>query len=152
MLGEYKDKEFKSVSGGDLGLDNDEDKPEETEEDAGKDMFAAMKDYLADKITAVRSSKRLKSHPVCLANEGDLSIEMEKILSAMPNSQNIKASKVLEVNVKHDVYKALQEAYEQDQEKFQLYTDLLYNQALLIEGLPIEDPVEFTNKVCRMMK
>lgn len=149
MLGEYKEKQFKSVSSGDLGLGDEQDsKADET----GKELFYAMKEVLGDRVKEVRASKRLKSHPVCLANEGELSIEMEKILSAMPNAQGIKAEKVLEINTDHDVYKALESARGQDHEKFQLYTELLYNQALLIEGLPIEDPVDFTNKVCQMMK
>ncbi len=150
----YQDKEFKSVSSGDLGI-----KPEENE-NAGdaddkekKELFDYMKNILADKVKDVRASKRLKNHPVCLANEGELTIEMEKVLNTMPyNDQKIKADKVLEINVNHDVFKALQEAYEKDKDKLRLYTDLLYNQALLIEGLPIEDPVEFTNNICRMMR
>lgn len=101
----------------------------------------------------VKASKRLKSHPVCLSTEGELSIEMEKVLSAMPgaNGQNVKADKVLEINVGHDVFKSLKKAYESDKEKLGLYTNLLYNQALLIEGLPIADPVEFTNDICKVM-
>lgn len=77
---------------------------------------------------------------------------MEKVLNAMPNAQQVKADKVLEVNVNHEVFKSLQTAYEQDRKKFDLYTDVLYNQALLIEGLSIEDPVAFTNNVCQLMK
>lgn len=149
MLGAYQEKEFKSVSSGDLGIEGEESKPEE--EEAGKELFAAMKEYLTEKVAAVRASKRLKSHPVCLTNQGELSIEMEKILKSMPNAQDIKAEKVLEINVNHDVYKALEKAFAQDKEKFNLFTELLYNQALLIEGLPIEDPVDFTNKVCKIM-
>jgi molecular chaperone HtpG len=99
----------------------------------------------------VRASKRLKSHPVCLSNEGELTIEMEKILNAMPNNEKIKAEKVLEINVNHDVFKALQEAFTNNKEKFTLFTDLLYNQALLIEGLPVEDPVEFTNNIWKIL-
>ncbi|MDD2283075.1 MAG: molecular chaperone HtpG [Eubacteriales bacterium] len=148
MLGSYKEKEFKSVSSDDLGLEA-EDKKTETE--AEKEMFTAMKEALGDKVSAVRASKRLKTHPVCLANEGDLSIEMEKVLSAMPNAQGIKASKVLEINPDHSVFKALQQSFAGDKEKFNLYTELLYNQALLIEGLPLEDPVDFANKVSQMM-
>lgn len=110
-----------------------------------------MKNLLSDKVNDVRASKRLKNHPVCLSSDGELSIEMEKVLSAMPNNQNIKANKVLEININHDVFKSLKEAYEKDKDKLKLYTDLLYNQALLIEGLPIDDPVEFTNNICKMM-
>lgn len=152
MLGEYNEKQFKSVSSGDLGIEAEDAKVSGEEEKANAQMFTAMKEILTDKISAVRASKRLKTHPVCLANEGELSIEMEKVLKAMPNSQNIKAEKILELNTSHDVYQALLDAFGHDREKFQLYTELLYNQALLIEGLPIEDPVDFTNKVCQMMK
>lgn len=149
MLREYQEKEFKSVSSGDLGL---EDNKESEADEAGKEIFAAMKEILADKVKEVRASRRLKTHPVCLANKGDLSIEMEKTLSAMPNAQGIKAEKVLEINTGHSMFQALEKAHAEDKEKFKLFTELLYNQALLIEGLPIEDPVDFTNKVCQMMK
>lgn len=152
MLMTYKEKEFKSVSSGDLGIEQDE-KENSSEEDKkeNKELFESMKNILVGKVKDVRESKRLKNHPVCLSNEGELSIEMEKILKAMPNNENIKADKVLEINVNHQVFKALKEAYEKDKEKLNLYTDLLYNQALLIEGLPIEDPVEFTNNMCKIM-
>ena len=86
-----------------------------------------------------------------MATEGDISIEMEKILAAMPDNQNIKADKVLEINKNHEVFQSLKEAFENDKEKLDLYTKLLYNQALLIEGLPIQDPVEFTNDICKIM-
>lgn len=146
----YQDKEFKSVSGGDLGIE-----PDDSEEKAGEenqDLFDYMKGMLGDRVTAVRASRRLKQHPVCLANEGELSIEMEKILSSMPDNQNIKASKILEINTGHEVFNVLQQALVNDHDKLDLYTNLLYNQALLIEGLPVEDPVEFTNSICKIMK
>ncbi len=149
MMMKYKEKEFRSVSGGDLGLEN-EDSPDEQLEDTSE-LFEQMKQHLSGKVKDVRASKRLKSHPVCLSTEGDITIEMEKTLSSMPNQQGIKAEKVLEVNVNHNVYKALQEAYNNDKDKFKLFTDLLYNQSLLIEGLPVQDPVEFTNNICRVM-
>jgi len=152
MLGAYKDKEFKSVSSGDLGIESDDEDISQAEEESGKEMFEGMKEALGDKVSAVRASKRLKTHPVCLANEGDLSIEMEKVLSAMPNAQGIKANKVLEINPDHSVFCALKDAFGKDKDKFKLYTELLYNQALLIEGLPIEDPVDYANKVSQMMK
>ena len=146
----YDGKEFKSVSSADLDLETDEKDAEATKEFAS--LFENMTSVLSGKVKAVRASQRLKSHPVCLANEGELSIEMEKVLNAMPNGQQVKADKVLEVNVNHEVFKSLQAAYEQDQAKFDLYTDVLYNQARLIEGLDIEDPVAFTNNVCQLMK
>lgn len=153
MLMKYKDKEFKSVSSGDLGIEPEEkeDKNDDNVKE-NKELFEKMKDVLKGKVKNVRASKRLKKHPVCLANEGEVSIEMEKVLSAMPNNQNIKADKVLEINVNHDVFKAVKEAYEKDQDKFKLYTDVLYDQALLIEGLDIKDPVAYTNNICKLMK
>lgn len=152
MLMNYKEKEFKSISSGDLGIEGEENKSEsESEEKESKEIFDYMKNILADKVKDVRVSKRLKSHPVCLATEGDISIEMEKILAAMPDNQNIKADKVLEINKNHEVFQSLKEAFENDKEKLDLYTKLLYNQALLIEGLPIQDPVEFTNDICKIM-
>lgn len=152
MIMKYKDKEFKSVSSGDLGIeaDNSEDK---ANTDENKELFAAMKDLLAGKVKEVKASKRLKSHPVCLSTEGELTIEMEKVLNSMPGAdgQSVKADKVLELNVNHDVFQSLKKAYDSDKEKLALYTNLLYNQALLIEGLPIGDPVEFTNDICKVM-
>jgi molecular chaperone HtpG len=148
----YKEKEFKSVSSGDLGIENEEEKKSESDEKENKDLFENMKEVLSGKVKDVRASKRLKNHPVCLSNEGELTIEMEKILNAMPNNENIKADKVLEINVNHDVFKSLKESFDNDKDKFKLYTDLLYNQALLIEGLTIGDPLEFTNNICKIMK
>jgi molecular chaperone HtpG len=152
MLMNYKEKEFKSISSGDLGIEGEDNKDDsESEENENKEIFDYMKTILADKVKDVRISKRLKSHPVCLATEGEISIEMEKILAAMPDNQNIKADKVLEINKNHEVFQSLKEAFENDKEKLDLYTKLLYNQALLIEGLPIQDPVEFTNDICKIM-
>lgn len=153
MIMNYKEKEFKSVSSGDLGIESEDanDKAAETEESGTKELFEAMQGLLTDKVKKVKASKRLKTHPVCLSTEGELTIEMEKILKAMPNGQDVKADKVLEINVNHEVYQSLKDAYSKDKEKFNLYTQLLYNQALLIEGLPIQDPVEFTNDICKIM-
>lgn len=152
MLTEYEGKEFRSVSSGDLGIDTEEEsKKAKEEEDEHKDMFADMKELLSGKVSDVKVSKRLKSHPVCLSTDGEISLEMEKVLNAMPNNQQIKADKVLEINIDHDVYNSLKAAYDKDEDTFKLYTNLLYNQALLIEGLPVGDPVEFTNDICKVM-
>lgn len=152
MITNYKEKEFKSISSGDLGIEDNADKEEtDAQDNDNKELFEAMQAQLAGKVKAVKASKRLRSHPVCLSTEGDLTIEMEKILKAMPNSENVQADKVLEINVNHDVFKSLKDAFAQDQEKLNLYTSLLYHQALLIEGLPIQDPVEFTNDICKVM-
>lgn len=152
MIMNYKEKEFKSISSGDLGIEDSADQEEtEAQDNDNKELFEAMQAQLEGKVKAVKASKRLRSHPVCLSTEGELTIEMEKILKAMPNSENVQADKVLEINVNHDVFKSLKDAFAQDQEKLNLYTSLLYHQALLIEGLPIQDPVEFTNDICKVM-
>ncbi len=152
MLMNYKEKEFKSVSSGDLGIDAIENQ-EQTEQEANENqaLFDDMKKILTGKVKDVRVSKRLKNHPVCLTADGDITIEMEKILKAMPDNENIKAEKVLEININHEVFQSLRAAFEHDKEKLSLYTNLLYNQALLIEGLPIHDPVDFTNDICKIM-
>lgn len=152
MLMNYKEKEFKNVSSGDLGIDTeDNDKATEAKQEENKELFEAMKELLVGKVTEVKVSKRLKTHPVCLSTEGEVTIEMEKILAAMPDNQNIKANKVLEINTNHEVFQSLKDAHAADKEKLALYTSLLYHQALLIEGLPIQDPVEFTNDICKVM-
>ncbi|MDT0146080.1 molecular chaperone HtpG [Priestia aryabhattai] len=151
MLMTYEEKEFKSVSSSDLGIEAEEEQLNESEEKENKELFDYMKKALAGKVGDVRASKRLKTHPVCLSADGEVTIEMEKILSAMPDNQHVKAEKVLEINVNHDVFASLKDAFENDKEKLDLYTNLLYNQALLIEGLSISDPVEFTNDICKIM-
>ncbi|GAB7056667.1 MULTISPECIES: molecular chaperone HtpG [Paenibacillus] len=152
MLMTYKEKEFKSVSSGDLGIEPDaSENTSDAEEGETKDLFEYMKNILKDKVKHVKASKRLKTHPVCLSTEGELTIEMEKILKAMPSGQDVKADKILEINIHHEVFQSLKDAYANDKEKLNLYTNLLYNQALLIEGLPIQDPVEFTNDICKIM-
>lgn len=151
MLMSYKEKEFKSVSSGDLGIEADQKEAEKEKED-NKELFELMKETLGEKVKDVRPSKRLKTHPVCLSSEGELSIEMEKVLNMMPDSQGIKADKVLEINTNHEMFNSIKKTFEEDKEKLKTYANLLYNQALLIEGLPIEDPVQFANDVCSLMK
>lgn len=153
MLIKYKEKDFKSVSSSDLGIEDDKDKKQdEAEEKANKGLFDKMKDVLTDKVKGVRASKRLKSYPVCFATEGEVSIEMEKVLNQMPNNENVKADKILEINTNHNVFKSLKAAFDlNDQPKVDLYTNLLYNQALLIEGLQVQDPVAFSNNICELM-
>ena len=152
MLQKYKDKEFKSVSSGDLGIEPDASIDAAKETDEAKELFEYMQNLLSDKVKKVKASKRLKSHPVCLSTEGEITIEMEKVLNAMPNAgQPVKAEKVLEINTSHPVFASLKAAHANDKEKLDLYTNLLYNQALLIEGLPVQDPVAFTNDICKVM-
>ncbi len=151
VLTKYQDKEFKSVSSGDVGVETDEKESEKKTEE-NKAIFDFMKEVLDGKIKEVRASKRLKSHPVCLTSEGELSIEMEKVLKMMPDNQNAKADKILEINTDHEMFRAVNQAFKEDKEKVKMFTNLLYNQALLIEGLPIEDPVQFANDMCKLMK
>nr|WP_312578819.1 molecular chaperone HtpG [Sedimentibacter sp.] len=152
MLLNYKDKEFKSVSSSDLGIESDE-KSSQEEKEENKDVFNYMKEILDGKVKQVRASKRLKNHPVCLASEGELSIEMEKVLSSMPdNKGDIHADKILELNTGHDMFATIKSTYETDKEKLKKLTNVLYNQALLIEGLPIEDPVQYANDVCELLR
>ncbi len=152
MLHDWDGKEFKSVAAGDLDLETPEEKEEaQKQAEENKDLFAFMKETLGDKVSAVRLSKRLKTHPVCLASEGELSLEMEKVLNAMPTDNKVKASRVLEINESHPIFATLAGLFQSDKDKLADYTKLLYDQALLIEGLSIEDPVEFSNQLCRLM-
>lgn len=151
MLMNYQEKEFKSVSASDLELDTPEEKTE-VDKDADKALFDRMKEVLGGKVKDIRLSKRLKTHPVCLTSEGGVSIEMEKVLKNMPDGHGISAQKVLELNGNHEVFAALKAAQDSDPDKFKLYTELLYNQALLMEGLSVEDPLAFSNGICKLMK
>lgn len=154
VLINYKDKNFKSITEGNLDLETEEEKEEnkKTAEES-KEMFDFMKDALGGKVKAVRLSTRLKSHPVCLSSEGQVSIEMEKVLNSMPQNENnqVKAEKILELNASHPIFAKLKELYASDKDKLTDYAKLLYSQALLIEGLSIENPVEFANLVCGLM-
>ena len=153
VLDKYEEKSFKSVSAGDLDLATEEEKKEEKKQaEEHKELFDFLKDSLDGKVKEVRLSKRLRTHPVCLTSDGALSLEMEKVLNAMPGSDgNAKAERVLEINESHPVFGTLVKLYGSDQDKLKDYAHLLYDQALLIEGLPVEDPVEFSNRVCRLM-
>lgn len=152
MLMNFKGKEFKSVSAGDLDIDTPEEKEEiKAKEEDAKELFKFMEEKLVGKVKTVRLSKRLKTHPVCLTSDGELSVEMEKVLNAMPNDQKVKADKVLEINPEHQVFETLKNIYGKDNDRLEKYCRLLYNQALMIEGLPVEDPVEFSNLVCELM-
>ena len=152
MMVDYDEKQFKSVSAGDLELESPEEKEEiKAKAEESKDMFGFMKEALGGKVKDVRLSKILKSHAVCLTSDGIFSIEMEKVLSQMPTEHNAKAEKVLEINPDHQIYNTLKTLYDTDKDKLKAYTELLYNQALLIEGMAIEDPVDFSNKICSLM-
>ena len=156
MLYTYADKEFRSASDSDLGLETEEEKEEAKKQaEENKPLLDFLKDSLEGKVSAVRLSQKLKSHPVCLSSDGPLSIEMEKVLNSLPAAEEkVKAERVLEINAGHPVFGKLQALYADPskQDRVKAYAGLLYNQALLIEGLPIEDPVAFSNSICELMQ
>lgn len=152
VLMNYKEKEFKNVSSADLEIESEEEESKQESEE-NKDIFSFMSESLNDKVKAVRASKRLKTHPVCLATEGELSIEMEKTLKSMPDNMagDVHAEKILEINTEHQMFEKIKIAYENDKEKLKKLSSVLYNQALLIEGLQIEDPVQYANDVYELI-
>lgn len=150
----YDGKPFKSISDADLDLDTEEEKEEAKKlDEENKDMFAFMQEAIADKVKTVRLSKKLKTHPVCLSSDGSITIEMEKVLNAMPQNygNKVKAEKALEINPNHPIFEKLKDLYANDKDKLKDYAKLLYDQALLIEGMSIDNPVEFANLVCELM-
>lgn len=152
MMHDLDGKEYKSVSADDLGLETEEEKEEiKKEQEDNQGLFDFLTEKLGGKVKAVKLSQRLKNHPVCITSEGALSVEMEKVLSAMPNGEGAKAEKILEINPNHAIFGKLKSLYETDKDKAGEYADILYSQALLIEGMPIENPVEFSNKICEIM-
>ena len=153
VMREFDEKQFKSVSGEDLDIEESKEEKEAAEKQAeeSKDLLEFMKESLDGKVSEVKLSHRLKSHPVCLTSKGGLSREMEKVLNAMPTDEKVQAERVLEINAKHPVLEKLKKEYDTDKDTVKKYTALLYDQARLIEGLPIEDPVEFSNAVCELM-
>ena len=152
MLREYQEKAFKNINQGDLDIDSDEEKKEiEKVNEDNKDLLETLKDALKDQVQDVKVSSRLKTHPVCLVSGEGVSFEMEKVLNQMPDGQNIKAGRILEINPNHQIFTALQSVFEKNKDKINDYASLLYDQALLIEGFSIDDPVGFSNKVCDLM-
>ncbi len=151
MMGNYKEKTFKNITQGDLELETEEEKKElEKQNEEHKDLLATIKNALDNKVVDVKVSSRLKSHPVCLVSSEGISFEMEKVLSQMPGQDQagIKAGRILEINPNHPIFKTLEKVNDKD---MAMYADLLYNQALLIEGFDVEDPIDFSNKICELM-
>lgn len=156
MMMNYDGKDFKSVSDGDLDLSISEEEKEKTKqkEEEMKELLSFMKDSLEGKVKEVKLSERLKSHPVCLSTGSGLSIEMEKVINSMPvGEEKVSAEKILEINKDHEVLDVIKKTFDVGNiDKVKLYTNLLYNQALLIEGMTVEDPIEFSNNVCSLIK
>lgn len=152
ILHEYDGKEFRSVSSGDLGLiEAAEQQAAQEQSQENQALLDFMNEALNGKVKSVKLSQRLKSHPVCLSSAGMVSLEMEKILNSMPNENEVKAERVLEINAHHAIFPTLRKLYDEDQTRLKLYTEIIYNQALLIEGMSIEDPVAFSNNLCEIM-
>ena len=150
---DYKEKEFRSVSDAELDIEDEGEKEEikKTAED-NKSLFEFMKEHLGDNVKEVRLSTRLKTHPVCLTSDGGISLEMEKVLNAMPtNNEKVKAARVLEINANHPIFAALTKAYAEDKDKAAKLTDVLFAQASLIEGIGVDDPVAYANAVCSLI-
>lgn len=152
-MGEYEEKQFKNVAGGDLGLETEDEKSAaEAITKENEDLFNAMKDALDGKVKRVAVSSRLSDTPSCVTAEGPITLEMEKILATGPDGEQVKSDRVLELNAQHPVFKALQKAFEEkDDDKVKSYARVLYDQALITEGLPIDDPVAYTQAVYKFM-
>ena len=152
MMRSFEDHEFKNITNSDLDLDTEEEKKEREEKtEESKDMLAAMKEAIGDDVKEVRISSRLKDDPVCLVADSGMSLEMEKILSQDPANHGLKASKILEINASHPIFETLTRLYKENPDTVKEYASVLYDQALLIQGLEIKDPVEYAKKITALM-
>ena len=152
VLMEHKEKKFINVCANDVDLDTDEEKEAlKKENEENKDMFTLMKETIGEGVQEVRFTHRLKNHPVCLTSEGALSVEMEKVINSMPNDQKVKAQTALEINDSHPIAQKIKDLYVNDKEALKKYTQVLYAQARLIEGLPVENPTQISNLICEII-
>jgi len=152
MLQEYDKKKFKSINQGDLDVLNEDEKAAiKNLETENKSLLEKIKELLADKVDDVKLSTRLTDSPVCLVSGEGFSFEMEKVMNQLPGDKNLKAQKILEINPQHELFKAIDSLYKTNSEAIADYADILYNQALLIEGLEIKDPVSFSNKMIKIL-
>lgn len=152
MMHQFEEHEFKNITNSDLDLDSDEEKKEREEKtEENKDMLALMKEALGDNVKDVRISSRLKDDPVCLVADAGMSLEMEKILSQDPANSGMKASKILEINADHPIFATLEKLFKENPDTVKEYASVLYDQALLIQGLEIKDPVEYAKKITSLM-
>ena len=116
-----------------------------------KAMFDFMKEELGDEVSIIRYTNRLKKHPLCLTSEGNVTVEMQKVINAMPTDEHVNAKLVLEINESHNIAKKIKDLYENDKDTLKKSTKILYNEARLIEGLPVENPTELSNLVCELL-
>ena len=151
-LAEYNSKKFVNVSSENTDISTEEEKKHINEiNDNNKDMLSSMKNLLGDSVKEVKFTSKLKNHPVCLTTEGEVSTSMEKVINSMPTGEKIKASEVLEINSNHKIADKLKELYKDNKEEFEKYTKVIYFEARLIEGLPIDNPTEMSNLMCDIM-
>lgn len=147
VLGSYNDKKFVNVCSNEMDLSTKEEQEElKKVNDANKDMFEVMKDAIGE-VKEVRLTNKLRNHPVCLMSDGEVSVEMEKVINAMPTDEKIKASTILEINKDHEIVKKIEKLYKEDKKMLEDYSKILYAQARLIEGLPIDNPTEISNLI-----
>ncbi len=150
-LMEYEGKKFANVASESTDIDDPKEKEElEKRNKEFEDMFKVMKEALPE-VKNIKFTNKLKNHPVCLSTEGNISLEMEKIMNTMPTGENVKADVVLEINGSHPIAEKLEKLYKNDKEQLAIYTKILYNQARLIEGMTIENPTELTNAICDLL-
>lgn len=152
MLDKYEDKKFVNVSSNDFDLSSKEEKEKlNKKNEEEKEMFDFMKECLDNEVSQIRYTNKLKNHPICLTSDGEVTVEMQKVINAMPTDEHINAKLVLEINESHDIAEKIKDLYENDKEALKKYTKILYNEARLIEGLPVQNPTELSNLVCEML-
>ena len=152
MLDKYEDKKFVNIASNDFDLSSKEEKEtlkKKNEED--KEMFSFMKETLNNEVSQIRYTNKLKKHPLCLTSEGEVTVEMQKVINAMPTDEHVNAKLVLEINEDHDIAKKIKELYKTDKEMLKKYTKILYDEARLIEGLPVSNPTELSSLVCEIL-
>ena len=148
-LGEYEGRKFVNVSKENTDLSTEEEKEQiKKENEDNTDLLKDMKEVLNGKVEEVKFTNKLKKHPVCLTTNGEISTSMEKVINAMPTDEKITASEVLEININHNISKKLKDLYKNNKEEFNKYTKVIYYEARLIEGLPIDNPTEFSDLIC----
>jgi molecular chaperone HtpG len=153
-LGKFEEKEFRSVNDDDLGLESeDEKKDSEQQETESRELLDFVKESLDGKVAAVKLSRKLKSHPACLATQGGVSLEMERYFASLQGegTEGVKAERVLELNAAHPVFESLKKSFDKDRDRASRFAQLLYDQALIFAGLQIEDPAKFSELVCELM-
>ena len=152
MLDKYDDKKFVNVSSNDFDLSSEEEKEElKKKNEDSKEMFDLMKKELGEEVSSIRFTNKLKNHPLCLTSEGNITVEMQKVINAMPTDEHVDAKLVLEINENHPIAQKIKDLYQNDKDTLKKYTKILYDEARLIEGLPVKNPTELSSLVCELL-